>query len=105
MSGSPFHIALIHVRRRALAVMAASLIYAGLYQIVSTLKYPIGSLLLRLINTIIVLGFRDRLLLPDYGSMPWWIYARSLAMAIIAIVLGIFIGLWVSRRNRRKSHT
>jgi len=94
---------MIHVRQRLAAVIAAALMYAGIAEIVATLKYPIGSVILRLVNAIIIRGFRDRLLLPEYGPMPWRFSVRTIAMAVIAIVLGVFLGLWVTGRSQLKS--
>lgn len=103
MSWSPLHTAMIHVRQRGAAAMAAALIYAGISEIISILKYRIVSVTLRLINEIIIRGFRDRLLLPDYGGVPWWFDARNFAMAVILIVLGTLLGVWVNRRSQRES--
>jgi hypothetical protein len=102
MSWSPLNTAMNHVRQRAAPVMAAALMFAGIYELIATLKFPIGGMILRLINAIIIRGFRDRLLLPDYAPMPWWFSARSIATAVIVIVLGIFLGLWVNVRSQRQ---
>jgi hypothetical protein len=96
MSWSPLRVAMIRARQHAAAVTAATLIYAGIYQIISTLKYPIGRVILRLVNAVIVTGFRDRLLLQQYDSIPWQFRARTVAAAVIVIVLGVFLGLWVN---------
>lgn len=100
MKWSPLGIATIQVRRHAAPVIAAALIYSGIHQVVSTLKYRIGSLILRLVNQVIERGFRDRMLLPESWGAPWQFTAQSLAESVIAIVLGIFLGLWVHSRSQ-----
>lgn len=100
MSQSPLRIAMKRVKQHAAAVVTAALIFGGIYQIVSTLKYPIGAVILRLANAILEREFRDQSLLPQYGPMPWQVIAKAVAVAVILIVLGGFLGLWVTARSK-----
>jgi hypothetical protein len=86
----------IYVKQYGTAVVAAGLMYAGIYQIISALKYPIANGILKILNAILVRGFRDRMPLPEYGWIPWAFHARVVAMGVIVIVVGLFVGLWTN---------
>jgi hypothetical protein len=81
--------------------MAAGLMYAGMHQIISVLKYPIAIGIMKILNAILVRGWRDRMpLLPEYGWTPWAFHVRVAAMGVIVIVVGLFIGLWTNSRHQ-----
>jgi hypothetical protein len=92
------------VKEYAGAVVAAGLMYSGILQFVSVLSRRLADVLVRLINVIIQTGFRDRMPLRDvyYSGPPWWVQAPFIAGGIIAITLGILVGLWVNSRNQHK---
>ena len=93
-----------YVKEYAGAVVAAGLIYGGILQFVSVLSRRLADVLVRLVNAIIQTGFRDRMPLRDVysGGPPWWVQAPFIAEGIIAITLGILVGLWVNSKSQRE---
>lgn len=92
-----------HVKEYAAAVIAANLIFGGVKGFISVLKYPLADGSLRLINAVILKGFRNRMPLSDpYGGLPWWFYVGYAAEGAIAITLGILVGLWANSREQRR---
>ena len=88
-------------KEHALAVMAAALMYGGIHQIISALKYPLTDLMLKVVNAILRRGLRD--VLPNYyGGIPWQYHAKVVAVGVIVLIVGIFIGLWVHAKNHRQ---
>jgi len=80
-----------YVKEYAGAVVAACLMYGGILQFV----------LVRLVNAIIQTGFRDRMPLRDvYYGGPRWVDTLFIAGGIIAITLGILVGLWVNSKSQ-----
>ena len=90
----------IYFKEYAPAAVAAALMYGGIQQIISVLKYLFTNGILQLINTVIRRGFRDRFPMPDYGRIPWLFHARVTGVGVIVIVLGIFVGLWANARSQ-----
>jgi hypothetical protein len=93
-----------HVKDYAGAVVAAGLMYGGISQFVSVLSRRLADILVRLINAVIQTGFRDRMPLRDVysGGPPWWVQTPFIAVGIIAITLGILVGLWVNSKSQRE---
>jgi len=95
---------LAHVRRYGPAVIAAGLMSAGIRQLVSAFTYLVTGWILELINAIIRRGFRDQLPLAEtYGRYPAQFYVELVGMAVIALVLGLFVGKWAHARAQRWS--
>ena len=88
-----------YIREYAGAVIAAGLIDAGIHQVISIPKYVIGEGVIWCINFIIRTGFRDSLMRPTYGPLPWHYAATVIASGLIPVVLGILVGLWVKSRK------
>jgi hypothetical protein len=91
-----------YVKQYAAAVISALLMYVGIEKMILALSEPITEGILRSINAVIRTGFRDRLLLPEHGGIPWRFHAMVVATGIAAIVLGIFVGIWVNSREQRQ---
>ena len=92
----------VRVKEYLPAVMAAGLMYGGINQILSVLKYLLSGVALTGINEVIRLGFRDRVPLEnDYWAVPWTYHVRPIAGAIIVLVVGMFLGLWANARNQQ----
>jgi len=91
------------VREYLPAVMAAALMYGGIYQIIAALRYPLTGVVVIAIKAIVKRAFRDRVPLPNYFLFPWQLTATSIATGVIVLVVGMFIGLWVNARSQYKS--
>jgi hypothetical protein len=92
----------VNIKEYAAEVMAGFLIYGGISQIISALKYRIASAVLLLINAVIRKDFPDQFLLTGYGPLPWRFEASYFAMAVIFIVGGILLGFRVNARGQRQ---
>lgn len=93
-----------YVREYGIAVIAAALIYGGLHQIISALLvviYPI---------TRGVPPFFDALVHWEFHYLPsltssynniwmWFLLAKTIAIAVIVITVGVFFGLWAKSRD------
>jgi hypothetical protein len=90
------------VKAYAGPAVAASLMHAGILQFVSVLSRRLADVLVRLINVIIQTGFRDRTLLRDVysGETSWRVQTIFVALGVIAITLGIFVGVWVNSKSQ-----
>ncbi len=84
------------------AVLAAALMYAGIYQILEALQYPLSNYIVKLVNLLLRQAFRDVMPLPERGAIPWIFHAKMVATGVIVTVVGMFIGLWVHARSRRQ---
>ena len=85
-------------------VLAAVVMYTGIQQILSEIRYPITGLILSGLNAVIRQGFRDSLPLTNYyAGVPWQYRAKIVAGDVIGLVLGMFIGLWANARNQRRT--
>jgi hypothetical protein len=92
-----------YVKEYAGAVVAVGLIYGGILRFVAFLSRRLADGFVRLINAIIQTGFRDRMPLRDvYSGGPRWVEAPFVASGIIAITLGILVGLWVNSKSQRE---
>ena len=90
-----------YVKEYAGAVVAACLMYGGILQFVSIVSSRLADVLVRLVNAIIQTGFRDRMPLRDvYYGGPRWVDTLFIAGGIIAITLGILVGLWVNSKSQ-----
>jgi hypothetical protein len=93
------------LKKRGLAVVSALLIYIGIGQIVSTVKYPISYAIERGLNLVIERAFRDHMLLatPPYSILGLGFYmAKSIAIGVIAIVIGTFVSLLADLKGRHR---
>ena len=90
----------VNIKEYAAEVMAGFLIYGGIYEVVSALKYRLADAILQLINAVIRRDFPDHFLLMGYGPLPWRFEAGYFAIAVMLIVAGILLGLWVNARSR-----
>ena len=93
----------IHVKTYTPAVIAAALMYGGLHQIISVLKYLLTRVILQGINALIRQSFRDIMPLPNnYHGAPWQFDAKVAGIGIIVAGLGMFIGFWAQARSRAR---
>jgi len=99
-SPSLLQLAWIRVKEHAAPVIAAVLIYGGIFQVISVLRYPLANGVVQLANVIIRKGFPDHLLLAEYGSIPWLFHAKFGALGAMLIAVGILVGLWVNARSQ-----
>jgi hypothetical protein len=92
------------VKEYAPAVMAAAVMFGGLKEMISMVKYPVSGLVLGLINAIIRKAFRNQLPLSGdtFFYLPWQFEARRFAMGVIVLVVGMFLGLLANARSRRQ---
>jgi branched-subunit amino acid ABC-type transport system permease component len=96
----------IYVKDYALVVISASLMYGGIHQIMSvvlTLIYPIARTVPLLVDAIAHTEFQHIPPLASYYSdvRMWVSLAKIVAVGVIAIVVGILVGLWVNSRSQR----
>jgi hypothetical protein len=92
-----------YVKEYAAAVMAAALMFGGIHQLLSAVKYPISFGVLRFLNAIIRRGFPGHFPLPDYGgasTIPWLFHVRNAAVGIMLIIVGILIAVLANVRNQ-----
>ena len=67
------------------------------------LIYPLAAAALKFINFLIRRGFPDHLLLNDTFAVPPWRYQmKSMAGAVIVLVVGMFLGLWANIRTQKQ---
>ena len=92
-----------------LAVIAAWLMYGGVRQILGVLRFFITGLILNSINGVrlqarTLQAFRGRLPLanPYSPGPPWQYQAKAIAIGVVVIALGMFVGLWAHIRTQRK---
>lgn len=95
----------IHVKDYAPAVVAAALMYGGIHQILSALRYPLTNYVVKLVNLILRQTFRDVMPIEEFGDIPWNYPGKTAAVGVILAVLGMFIGLWVQARSQRRPTT
>jgi hypothetical protein len=93
----------LHLKEYLPEVMAAALMYGGIHQVISALKYPLTDLTLKVANAILLKALRDTLPLPDYyGGIPWQYHAKVVAIGFIMVIVGMFVALWVDARHHRQ---
>jgi len=80
----------------------AALKYGGICQILSVLRYPLADSIVKLINAIIRRAFRERLLLGDFGPLPWAFHAKVVAEGVMVALVGMLIGLWALARSQHR---
>jgi len=95
----------IYVKEYAVAVIAAGLIYGGIHEIVSAILipiYPITEAFPRFVDAILKSEFRDLPPLSSnfYEPWMWTVVSKMLAVGVIAIVVGILVGLWAHSREQ-----
>jgi hypothetical protein len=91
-----------YVKEYAASVMAAALMFGGINQLLSALRYTAFFGGGRLINEVIRRAFPGRFLLPNYGGpIPWLFHLRTAALGIMLIAVGTLIGLLANIRNQR----
>jgi len=95
----------IHIKDYALVVVSAGLMYGGIHQIMSvvlTLMYPIARTIPLLVDAIAHTEFHHIPPLASYYSdvRMWVSLTKIVAVGVIAIVVGILVGLRVKFRER-----
>jgi hypothetical protein len=90
----------ILVKQFGPSALAASLMYGGIYQIFEVLQYPLSNYVMEFANFIIRQSFPDRMPLPVLPLAPWTFQVRMVAIAIIVMAVGMFVGLWVQSRSQ-----
>lgn len=96
----------IYVREYALAVIAVGLIYGGIHEIVSAILipiYPITEVFPRFVDAILKSEFRYLPSLSSnfYEPWMWTVVSKMVVVGVIAIVVGILVGLWAHYREQR----
>ena len=88
------------LKRFAIPVIAAWLIYLGAFSVVFTVSQPILSSLLGIVNWY-TQHFRPtgNLVEEAWWNFPLWF--KEIAEGLIPIVLGLLLGLWALARKRR----
>jgi len=87
------------IKHQIPAVIAAALMYGGLNQMISTLRYPLTGAVLGLINFIIRTGFRNVFLLQNpYSGVPWTFHVRVAAVGVMVMTVGLLVGVWVNAK-------
>jgi len=87
------------------SVIASCLMFGGLQEIISTLKYPLTGLSVGMINALIRRTFHDVMpLRNNYMFSSWQFEVKQVAIAVIVLILGSFVGLWVNLRAESKSN-
>jgi len=66
------------------------------------LRYPLADSIVKLINAIIRRAFRERLLLGDFGPLPWAFHAKVVAEGVMVALVGMLIGLWALARSQHR---
>lgn len=84
------------VKRFLPSAMAAGLMYGAIYQIIETVRYPLVSLAIDAINAFIRKNMANTTELANYGFMPVAFVLKQIAVAVVVLYVGIFIGLWVN---------
>lgn len=93
----------VHVKPYLPAVLATALMYGGINQVISVLKYPLTDLTLKVVNALRMKALRDIMPLPNYyGGFPWQYHAKLIATGVIVLIVGMFIGLWAHARYQRQ---
>jgi hypothetical protein len=101
-------IAWAYVGEYGVAVISAALIYGGLHQIISAILvviYPIARAVPPFVGALINWEFHY---LPPLTSSysdkwMWFLLSKMIAIAVIVIVVGVFLGLWANSRDRRSA--
>ena len=91
----------MYIKRHGIAITSAVLIYEGIVQIVSNVKYPIGFAFMHLVNALIEKGFRDHMTLITPPILMHLSRVRTIAIGVIVIVAGLFISLLADLKSRR----
>jgi hypothetical protein len=103
MNGSPrICIAWIYVKKYVVAVIAAYLLFRGIQLILAPFQYLCASIVARFVNVLIREEFPGHFLLPEHRPIPWVLQESFLAIGIILIVMGIFVGLWANTKNQNQ---
>ena len=94
-------------KHQLLPVVAAFLLFVGIQQVLSAVRYPICGWIMSGINGLYVRAFRDTLPLPNeyQGGIPWLFHVRIAAAGVSVLVIGIFLGLWANSRAERQKST
>jgi len=87
------------IKHQIPAVIAAALVYGGLHQTISTLRWTLAGAVLGLINFIIRTGFRDVFPLENpYSGVPWTFHVRVAAVGVMVMTVGLLVGVWVNAK-------
>lgn len=92
-----------HVKVHVLSLMAAVFMFAGIYQIIDTLQYPLTNLVTVVVNFVILRAFRDIIPLNEYSDGPWTFHTKQISEGVIVAVVGMFLGLWAQLRFQGRS--
>jgi hypothetical protein len=95
-----------HIKDYALTVISAALIYGGIHQVISALRvliFPIADMIPRLVGALADSEFNHLPSLLSYynDTSMWFFVTKIVAVAIIVIVAGLFVGLWANSRDQR----
>jgi hypothetical protein len=90
-----------YLRQYLAAVVAAWLLFLGIIQLLGLVCLSVGIGVVWLVNFVIRHGFRDQMPIESLAWLPWRYQVFSEATGLIALVLGIFVGLWILTRNGR----
>lgn len=95
-----------YIKEYVLAVISVALIYGGIHQIISAIQaliYPIASTVPLFVDAIVHSEFHYLpSLLSYYSDVRMWAFlTTTVAIAVIAIVVGILVGLWAHSRSQR----